>query len=576
MKASPASRTNWLKSWIIFPLSIRAKITLPYLFLAIVLAIATSFMVTQIVFDTVEERFINQLVELGKLASEVMVIEENHLLATLRLLANTKGLSDALQQGDADKLRELTFGTILNYQEGAVEFLDASGRQVLSVQHRQGGNIEEYVFSSKGTANLNWDFVQKIYNRQADRLGDKYSGYVHTDWGDYFYVAGPVVDQNGKLVGVVLVGTTMQTLTRKLREETLAQITFYELGGKVVASTFINPAALPASTAQEVIHNQDQSSFRRDMSRELSVQNIGYQEILGPWEGRGDTDLGVMGVSLGKSFLVSATRVTRIQASLLILTTLLIIVLVGIYLSYFITHPIKQLVRASQKVAGGDFQVQVEPTTRDELSVLIQSFNQMVTDLSKSKTDLLDSYDHTLAGWSKALELRDKETLGHTTRVTELTIQVARHMGMSEEQIEQIRRGALLHDIGKMGIPDSILLKPGKLDEEEMAVIRLHPVYAYEMLKHIDYLRPALAIPYCHHERWDGTGYPRGLKGEEIPLEARIFTVVDVWDAVSNDRPYREAMSQEEVVEIIKSQMGTYFDPRVAEEFLELVIKGMS
>lgn len=195
----------------------------------------------------------------------------------------------------------------------------------------------------------------------------------------------------------------------------------------------------------------------------------------------------------------------------------------------------------------------------------------LFSDLHNSKLKLEQAYDTTLDGWSKALDLRDKETEGHTRRVTELTLQVARKMGFTEEALVQIKRGGLLHDIGKMGIPDAILLKPGILTDDEWAIMRKHTTYAYEMLSPIEYLQPALDIPYCHHERWDGTGYPRGLQGDEIPLVARIFSVADVWDALRSDRPYRKAWEKDRVLDYIRSLAGKQFDPKVVDVFMELI-----
>ncbi|OIQ58502.1 cyclic di-GMP phosphodiesterase response regulator RpfG [Moorella thermoacetica] len=191
--------------------------------------------------------------------------------------------------------------------------------------------------------------------------------------------------------------------------------------------------------------------------------------------------------------------------------------------------------------------------------------------LQRSHLELVLAYDATIEGWAHALDLRDKETEGHSRRVTEMTLRLARALGMNEEELVHIRRGALLHDIGKMGIPDSILLKPGPLTPAEWEVMRRHPQYAYEMLSPIAYLRPALDIPYCHHEKWDGTGYPRELKGEQIPLAARIFAVVDVWDALSSDRPYRPAWPPEKVRAYLKDEAGKHFDPRVVEVFLKVL-----
>jgi HD-GYP domain-containing protein (c-di-GMP phosphodiesterase class II) len=189
-------------------------------------------------------------------------------------------------------------------------------------------------------------------------------------------------------------------------------------------------------------------------------------------------------------------------------------------------------------------------------------------DLQDANQQLIDSYDATIQGLSQALVLRDKETEGHCRRVTELTLQLARAMGIEESELVHIRRGAVLHDIGKIGVPDSILHKPGPLNDAEWDIMRRHPQLAYELLAPIAFLRPALAIPCSHHEHWDGTGYPQGLKGEEIPLAARLFALADVWDALCSDRPYGAAWSIEKVREHIGSLAGAHFDPRVVEVFL--------
>ncbi|MEO8354317.1 MAG: HD-GYP domain-containing protein [Chloroflexota bacterium] len=191
-------------------------------------------------------------------------------------------------------------------------------------------------------------------------------------------------------------------------------------------------------------------------------------------------------------------------------------------------------------------------------------------DLDESNRKLEKAYQKTLEGWVHALDLKDKETEGHTMRVTILTERLARFMGVEGDALEHIRRGALLHDIGKMGIPDSILLKRGTLTEDERAIIQQHPIYAYEMLNPIKFLEPAMDIPYCHHEKWDGTGYPRRLRGMEIPFAARVFSVVDVWDALVSDRPYRKALPPGEVRQYIQVDSGKHFDPHVVRAFMEM------
>ena len=184
-------------------------------------------------------------------------------------------------------------------------------------------------------------------------------------------------------------------------------------------------------------------------------------------------------------------------------------------------------------------------------------------DLGRKHQELMQAYDATLEGWTRALALKEEETEEHSKRVVTMTMQIARSMDVGDEDLVHIRRGALLHDIGKIGIPDAVLLKPGKLNEEEWQVMRRHPTYAYEMLAPIAYLLRALDIPYCHHERWDGSGYPRGLKAEQIPLAARIFSAVDVYDALTSERPYKTAWSHDDAVQYLQEQSGKQFDPAV-------------
>ncbi len=192
-------------------------------------------------------------------------------------------------------------------------------------------------------------------------------------------------------------------------------------------------------------------------------------------------------------------------------------------------------------------------------------------DLQRANDQLTLAYDATIEGWSRAMDLRDRETEGHSQRVAAMTLRLARSVGLPDQTLVHVRRGALLHDIGKMGVPDEILQKIGPLTAEEWTVMKRHPVLAYEMLAHIRYLEPALEIPYCHHEKWDGTGYPRGLQADRIPLAARVFAVVDVYDALTSDRPYRPAWTPEQAREYLSAQSGTHFDPVVVKAFLGMM-----
>ena len=208
----------------------------------------------------------------------------------------------------------------------------------------------------------------------------------------------------------------------------------------------------------------------------------------------------------------------------------------------------------------------------------IQAASRDITERKRSEEalqiahqNLEEAYDRTIEGWIRALDLRDRETEGHTQRVTEMTLKMARALGLPESEIIHVRRGALLHDIGKIGIPDDITKKAGPLSEQEWELMRKHPQYAYEMLFPIPYLRPALDIPYCHHERWNGSGYPRGLKGENIPITARMFAIIDVWDALMSNRPYHKPNSHDDTIAFLKAEAGHLFDARLVELFLRIL-----
>lgn len=550
----------------------RIKITIPYILLALIIAMAGAYIVTRIVFDTIEERFTNQLIETRKLTSEWIVQEEEKLLEPLRLIAHTDGLAEAVSEKNAEAIREISFPILLNASIEALEIIDLSGTSLLSLHHREGGRIEEYDVSTGDKGFQDWDIVKQVINKKFDTIGDKFAAVMSPLWGNYLYISGPIYDQEQKIVGVIVIGDTLDRIAHGIREATLSQVTIYDKNGNEITTTFMDTQeSLEVEVFEEVFARQDNESFMRHRT----AANIAYKEILAPFEVRSGEDVGIIGNSLAETFLVRASNTTRFQIFSFATVSFLFIIAVGVFIADRFTRPLIRVVDASSEVAAGNLNVEVTPTGNDEVTDLANSFNQMVLSLQQSKAELIqahqntiEAYDRTIEGWCKALELRDNVTEGHTQRVTDLTIRIAREMGFSEQKLIHVRRGALMHDIGKMAIPDSILKKTGPLSDDEWIEMRKHPIYAYEMLQKIAYLKPALAIPYCHHEKWDGTGYPRGLMGEEIPLEARIFAVVDVWDALRSDRPYRKALPFQQVVKLIMEYSGTHFDPYVVDVFL--------
>lgn len=214
-------------------------------------------------------------------------------------------------------------------------------------------------------------------------------------------------------------------------------------------------------------------------------------------------------------------------------------------------------------------------TALKDLEHKLRNLNTELEDRVVARTrELADAYDTMLEGFARALELRDKETEGHSRRVTENTMKIAQKMGISGEALEDIRSGSILHDIGKISIPDKILHKPARLTVEEREIVEQHPETAYKLLLPITYLNKAIEIPFSHHEKWDGTGYPQKLKGKRIPVSARIFAIADVWDALSNDRPYHESWSREKIIRYFIDESGKHFDPEIMNIFLEMLEKG--
>ena len=544
---------------------ILTQITVPYVILAILIAAGGTFVITRVVIDSVEERFTNQLIETGLLADEGVVREEEDLLESLRLISHIQGVDLAVENHNVASLRSLALPLALNAGIEAIVFVDANGSTVLS----QVLNPESQTYISMTPSNSyrSYDFLNQVLAGEVDEQGDKFSGINATSAGTFLFIAGPVQDAEGRLVGGAMVGRSVDSLVRLLKQEILGNLTVYDFSGEPLTSTLQGPSPIEPGQAQLIIERQDEGSLRRSMSD----SGIAYSELVSTFEVRSGTDLGLIGVALPTNFLVQTSQVTRGNTFVLMSVALLLVILVGAVVAGRITRPIRDLKEAALRVSGGDLKVQVAQRGRDEVGVLGQSFNTMVENLSKSKQDLLDTYDKTIEGWARALDLRDHETEGHSRRVTDMAVRLGKTLGLDQEDLRQLQRGALLHDIGKIAVPDSILLKKGKLTRKEMAQIQQHPEHAKLFMEQIEFLKPAMAIPYSHHERWDGKGYPQGLKGEQIPFLARIFAVADVWDALTSERSYHKAMSFAEALDTIRSEAGTHFDPQVVDAFIKML-----
>ena len=386
----------------------RVKITFPFALLALIFALAAVYLGGRYVIESLQERFTNQLIDVGTISADSMVQEENQILETLRLLANTEGVSEAIQDFNTGRLREIALPVAVNSQEGSLGYRVPDCMSVLSLRHRPGGNLEEYVATQGDTTHADWDFVQKVIHQEVDVRGDKYAGLVQSDWGDFFYIAGPVFDQQGDLAGVILVGKSLDSLIRQIREDTLAQISLYDLGGNLLATTTLiqqDIPSVPFETISGVIQNQDESSHTRD----LNVASASYSEILGPWEARGGEDLGAIGVALVQNFLVRPSSFTTVQAFFVIAIIFVSVIIIGIILARQVTSPLSRIVQASAKVANGNLEVKVPPVGNDEVTVLAHAFNYMVSGLQEG------SIYRDLLGRTVSPEVREALRLSFAT-----------------------------------------------------------------------------------------------------------------------------------------------------------------
>lgn len=545
--------------------NILTQITFPYIILAIIIVTGGAFLLTRVVEGSVEERFTNQLIDTARLAKEAMVRREDRMLEALRLISFTQGVDTALQAHQTSSLPGLVLPVAFNAEIEAVVLITRDGNTLLS-RYLDGTNqtYEELVVS---TPYDELNFVNYVLAGRTDQLGDKFSGWLQTEVGDYIFIAGPVKESNGVLVGAVLIGHSMESLTRELREETLGHLAFYTADGDKLVSTLPGSPTLETDQAETVLARQEEGTFQR----EIDASGTSYTELLTPLELRSGQDIGVMGVALANQVLVQTGQLTRDNLVLVMGAALALVVVVGTIVAGRITRPIRDLRDAALKVSGGNLDVKVSQAGGDEVGVLTQSFNEMVVNLSRSKQDLLDTYDETIEGWARALDMRDHETEDHSRRVAEMTVRLGKQLGIAGEQLKMLYRGALLHDIGKMAVSDKILLKPKRLTAKETKEMHKHPQHAKQLLEQIAFLKPAIDIPYCHHEKWDGSGYPQGLKGEQIPLLARIFSVVDAWDAMTSDRVYRKAASLPEALDELRAGKGKHFEPKVVDAFLEML-----
>jgi len=387
------------------------------------------------------------------------------------------------------------------------------------------------------------------------------------------FAGQPVHNAAGILLGAVLVGDYLDDRTATIKASVHDDITYYDVNGQVLSTSLSLP---PAQWSSLALDSSTRSSVTPTSVVELSRTAGGPgTEILSPWTVR-TANLGFVGTTASSAGLLADTNQLRIILVTLFLAGVLFTLAIGIWLARRITRPVHRLVEATRLVSAGDLEHQAPVTTKDEIGELTDSFNQMTRSLRDKSaslritmTQLQDTYLMTIEALAAAVEARDPYTHGHTQRVEEYAVIMAEALGCDEAEVNAIRRASVLHDIGKIGIEDTILRKQGRLEPEEELRMQRHPVIGVDMLKGIDFLDPVLALIRNHHERWDGNGYPDQLREDEIPMGARILAVADALDAMTSDRPYRAARTFEYAKNEILKGSATHLDPEVVTAFIK-------
>jgi putative nucleotidyltransferase with HDIG domain len=392
---------------------------------------------------------------------------------------------------------------------------------------------------------------------RSDALGDKFAQLVGGEDGAAFYTGGPIVDEGGQLIGAVLVGTSIDSLLPVMKHEALADITFYGFDGAVLASTFArSDGEVDLAPAAEV--DEDQLAGIREVR---SVFNRDFDLLYGELRIRDET-IGLFSVALPSSFISNAGSTTRWGMTVIFAVATVAVIGTGLLIARGVTAPLLKLVSAAHAVTAGDLTARSGVTGRDEVGKLATSFDVMTDRLAKQHLS-------TIRALTSAIDARDPYTAGHSVRVGQLSVEIGRQLELPKRDLQFLEVGGYLHDIGKIGIRDNVLLKPGRLTDQERALIEEHPTIGLNIVQYVDLAEEVRELVIGHHERLDGTGYPRGLEGDQISIFARIGSVADIYDALTTERPYKPGLTVEEAMALLKRGVNDgHLDDHVVQSLI--------
>ena len=538
------------------------KIVLPFAALTLAIGAVGTLTATGELSARSQQGFDNQLIHDGFVAQSMVKAGDTERRAILRLLTGGPGLSQNWDKTPA--LQAWLERALAIYPNVIVEVVDTSGREIVGVVGH--GSVADTVTQTRDLSA--WPGLTSILIGSGSTVD-----LVASTPQPAILTGQPVRNAAGTLIGAILVGEYLDDRASLIKATLHDDITFYDVNGQVLTTSLSIPPgqwstlALDASTRGRV-----SPTSVVEISRMAGGPGM---EIVSPWALR-TTNLGYVGTAASSAGLLADTNQLRIILVTLFLAGVLFTLAIGMWLARRITRPVHRLVEATRLVSAGDLEHQTPVTTHDEIGELTDSFNQMTRSLKEKSaslrtamTQLQDTYLMTIEALAAAVEARDPYTHGHTRRVEEYATIMAKALGATDPEISALRRACVLHDIGKIGIEDTILRKQARLEPDEALRMQKHPVIGVDMLKGIDFLDPVLPLIRHHHERWDGNGYPDELRADEIPLGARILAVADAVDAMTSDRPYRAARTFEYAKTEILKGSATHFDPEVVTAFIK-------
>ena len=537
-------------------LSLRAKIVGPFVLTVALVGIIGTAAVTALVTSEAVAEFNGSLLRASLLANDHLSLVEAARLTTLRAAATTTGVPEATTSHDIAALERLLTPVVANAAVPSLRLhvLDREASQVIVL-----GPDGPAATQSSSSEFVSEPSIAAVLAGRTDAQGDKYV-FLRTDpAGTTVYWTGPIRGLAGQVVGVALVGEPLTAIAAGIRSSGADQLTFYGPNGEVLLTSLSSTVALTAVT---------RGMLQPDRPVRFSQASGGqaYMNLLSDWTMR-KMQLGYLAVALNTAQLQAGLDQLRLFLLILFAVAALITLVIGLTLAGAITRPVQRLVGAMAAVAAGDLAQRAPAGPSDEIGYLGKVFNLMTTGLQEKTQALEDTYFAAIEALARAIDARDPYTYGHSARVAAFSLEIADELGYPQDKREGLRRSALLHDIGKIGIEDHILRKAGALNYVEAKQMREHPVIGHQMLKDVPFLRSSLSGIRHHHERWDGAGYPDTLGGEMIPLQVRILSVADVFDALTSDRPYRQAMSVAEATLTIERETGRQFDPAVVAAF---------